>query len=132
MPVQFAGADIAGGGQVLDGRADDGKTAVVKKPDDRRGGEQRDDELHEQEPAQLARANAATPRGVSGSQAKVDSAGSFIEPQMYKIETICRQQRFKINPCGSGSILAKIRPYFSAGGLADSGAGGGAWMTGTG
>jgi hypothetical protein len=53
VPVQSAEADFAVGGQFLDRLADGGEKAVVKKPGDRRGGEQRDDELHEQEPAQI-------------------------------------------------------------------------------
>ena len=42
VPVQSAGADFGVGGQFLDRRADGWKTAVVKKPGDRGGGEQRD------------------------------------------------------------------------------------------
>ena len=52
VPVEFRGTDFPGGGQILDRRFDDRKNAFVKKPGDGGGGEQRDDELHEQQPAQ--------------------------------------------------------------------------------
>ena len=108
MPVQFAGMDFAGGGQLLDGCADGGKTSVVKKPDDRRGGNQRDDELHEQsrpergagERRHAARRQRFPGEGWSGR--RIHRATDFsadLNTDFCQRQFACFQKRIRVHLC---------------------------------
>ena len=69
--------DFARVRQFADGGVNRRENAVGQNPHDRRRAQQRHDGLHHESRSNEARANAATPRGVMGSQAKAGSVNAL-------------------------------------------------------
>ena len=82
----------------------------------------------------FARANAATPRGVSGSQAKVGAA-TFIQHEIPLVLALVLAIKSKKRGRGRGTRDEndfENQAFFSSGGFCRFWAGGGEWMTATG